>query len=563
MYNLIKTTISFLFFFLATHYSFQLMAQCSVEVSTLAGNSGISGSANGNGTNATFNSLYGIAVDAAGNVYVAETRNHLIRKITPNGTVTTLAGKAGQSGHADGTGTNATFDHPTDVTTDASGNVYVADQINHLIRKITPTGVVTTVAGKAGVSGHADGNGTNATFRNPFGIVVDGSGNIYVADEENHLIRKITAAGVVSTLAGKAGVKGTANGTTSATFHMPTGVATDANGNVYVAEQGGQTIRKITPAGVVSTFAGKGDVSGYTDGAGAEARFRSPDDVAVDAEGNVYVADYQNHVIRRISSSGQVTTIAGTPNVHGSANGTGANATFWAPLGVAVDAGGNVYVVDYGNALIRKIEQCKCLTGTYTFKKQSEIDNFGTQYAMCSAPNISIEITDDNDGNDNIVNLNGLSHLTAIGGDLTIYKSNSLDHIDALANLQSIGGVLEISYNAKLLHIDGLIGVKSLTDELIITNNNMLQNISGLSSLTTIGSDFDLFENPVLENVDGLKKLTSVSGAVDFFAMPKLTSCCGIYPLLNGNGVSGGYNIKDNPSGCNSKDEIIQAGPCN
>jgi streptogramin lyase len=323
----------------------------AAEVTTLAG-SGYRASTNGTGTAASFWNPSGVAVDGNGNVYVADQNNDLIRKITPAGVVTTFAG-SGSAGAANGTGTAASFWYPSGVAVDGNGNVYVADQNNDLIRKITPAGVVTTLAG-SGSAGAANGTGTAASFNSPNGVAVDGSGNVYVADKFNHLIRKITPAGVVTTLAGS-GSDGSANGTgTAASFSYPLGVAVDGSGNVYVADS--YLIRKITPAGVVTTLAGSGSY-GAANGTGTAASFHSPYGVAVDGSGNVYVADYSNQVIRKVTPAGVVTTLAGGAgfNYSGSANGTGTAASFKYPNGVAVDGSGNVYVSDYANNLIRKI----------------------------------------------------------------------------------------------------------------------------------------------------------------------------------------------------------------
>ncbi|MFH6999695.1 hypothetical protein ACHRVZ_17360, partial [Flavobacterium sp. FlaQc-57] len=305
-------------------------------VSTLAGSS--EGFADGTGAQAQFYSPIGVALDASGNVYVADTNNHKIRKITPAGVVTTLAGST--KGFADGTGTQAQFYSPIGVAVDASGNVYVSDQSNHKIRKITPGGEVTTLAGST--KGFADGTGTTAKFSNPQGITVDASGNVYVADISNHKIRKITPAGEVTTLAGS--TSGFADGTgPAAQFSGPTGVAVDASGNVYVADKSNKKIRKITPAGVVTTLAGS--TQGFADGTGSAAKFYYPTGVAVDASGTVYVADQGDHKIRKITSAGEVTTLAGSTD--GFADGING------PSGVAVDASGNVYVANtYSNKIL-------------------------------------------------------------------------------------------------------------------------------------------------------------------------------------------------------------------
>src|ERR1043166_3677051 len=214
---------------------------------TLAGLAGSFGSTDGTGSAARFVYPYGLATDSAGNVYVADGYNHTIRKITPVGVVTTLAGLAGSVGSADGTGSAARFNFPTGVATDSAGNVYVADTSNYTLRKITPAGVVTTLAGLAGSLGSADGTGSAARFNNPYGVATDLAGNVYVADTFNSTIRKITPAGVVTTLAGPVGSFsfGSADGTSSAArFYLPSGVATGSAGNVYVADTSNHTIRK-------------------------------------------------------------------------------------------------------------------------------------------------------------------------------------------------------------------------------------------------------------------------------------------------------------------------------
>jgi sugar lactone lactonase YvrE len=325
-------------------------------VSTFAGAAGIRGGADGTGSAARFNQPFGVAVDSAGNVYVADTANQAIRKITLCGVVTTLAGQTGNPGSNDGTSGAARFYYPQGIAVDRAGNVYVADTSNHTIRKITPSGVVSTLAGLAGSSGSADGAGSAARFYFPNGVAVDNAGNLYVADSQNYTVRKITPAGAVSTLAGLAGSSGSVDGTgNGARFIFPTGVTTDGAGNVYVADAGDNTIRKITPAGDVTNLAGLAGSSGSSDGTGGAARFFYPAGVAVDSAGSVYVADTSNNTIRKIASSGAVGTLAGLPGSSGSADGTGSAARFYEPFGVAVDNGGNVYVADAHNGTIRKI----------------------------------------------------------------------------------------------------------------------------------------------------------------------------------------------------------------
>ena len=318
------------------------MLQAQTAWSNLAGQPGSSGSANGTGNTARFNTPKGVAIDISGNIYVADSANHEIRKITQAGVVTTLAGN-GTAGSLDGTGTGAQFSSPGGVTVDLSGNVYVADTNNHTIRKVTAAGVVTTLAGNSTTSGAADGTGTAAQFYHPGGVALDISGNIYVADSGNHAIRRVSPLGVVTTIAGN-GSPGTADGTgTAAQFNNPTGIVMDSSGNFLIADTGSHTIRKMTPGGVVTTVAGLAGFSGSQDG--ANPLFNHPQGVATDAAGNIYVADTSNHTLRKISASGQTTTIGGSALVPGSAEGT-TLARFNGPAGIAVDAYGNLRVSD-------------------------------------------------------------------------------------------------------------------------------------------------------------------------------------------------------------------------
>ena len=336
-------------------------------VSTLAG-SGNRDHADGPATAARFALPAGVAVDAAGNVYVADTHNHRIRKIAlaegeSDRVVSTIAGGS-TSGSADGAGTSARFYYPTDVALDSSGNLYVADQYNHRIRKITLTnGQVDTIAGSGTTGfekgGHREGFAKAvARFNYPTGLALDAAGNIYVADNGNNRIRKIALAEgeqdrVVSTIAGS--TQGSDDGAgTAAKFWSPTGVAVDSSGNIYVADSNNERIRKITSEGV-STLAG--GLRGSDDGVGAAAKFFVPHGVAVDAEGNVYVGDSSNNLIRKITAAGRVSTIAGGGSTaSGDTDGPGRSARFTSPYGVALDAEGNLYVADRSNSLIRKME---------------------------------------------------------------------------------------------------------------------------------------------------------------------------------------------------------------
>ena len=330
--------------------------QSALSIATLAGQVGVRGYADGLGNQALFRLPNNVAVDRAGNVYVADTGNNAIRRITTKGVVSTLAGVAGSHGSADGSGGNAWFLAPFGLTADGAGNVYVADTVNNTIRKITPAGVVSTLAGLASQSGKQDGIGAHARFRNPWGVAVDGTGNVFVADMSNDTIRKITPAGVVSTFAGHAGMPGSVDGFAGqARFNAPHGVAADHAGNVYVSDSANHTIRKITAGGLVSTLAGLPGYSGNADGNGNEARFWNPQGLAVDGTGNVYVADTGNNAIRKITVKGVVSTLAGLTGATGTTGGVEKEAQFNGPGGVAVDSEGNIYVADTSNHAVRKI----------------------------------------------------------------------------------------------------------------------------------------------------------------------------------------------------------------
>lgn len=342
--------VSVLFLF-AVQYSTQYNLASAQTVSTFAG-SGAAGFANATGTAAQFNSPTGTAVDGAGNIYVADKLNHRIRKITPGGVVTTLAG-SGVAGFNNATGTAAQFDQPNGVAVDGAGNVYVADAGNHRIRKITSAGVVTTLSGN-GMGGFNDGpNAMSSRFNFPYSVALDGAGNVYVADFLNHRIRVVDpVTGAASTLAGS-GTAGFMDATgAAAQFNFPTGVAVDGAGNVYVADQLNHRIRAITPGGVVTTLAGSG-AAGFANGTGTAAQFSSPAGVGVDGSGNVYVADQGNNRIRTITSAGVVSTLAGSGTA-GFMDATGLTAQFNAPAGVAVNGTG-VYVADQSNHRIRLI----------------------------------------------------------------------------------------------------------------------------------------------------------------------------------------------------------------
>jgi sugar lactone lactonase YvrE len=375
-------------------------------VTTVAGAAGLSGAADGAGTAARFAGPAGIAMDPTGAIYVADAGdfrafNNTIRRIGIDGAVSTIAGKVGVNTAVDGVGAAASFGDPRGITVDSVGNVFVADRAVNTIRKVTPIGEVTTIAGSLPATGAVDGVGPAARFTNPQNVAVDGSGTIYVADAGNNLIRKITPAGVTATLAGKAGVGGTADGTlASATFDSPSGIALGPGGSIYVADSGSHRIRRISSDGTVATLAGANwptPVGGFplpivgsvpvaiaVDGSGnvyvADSGMNmirkvspsgsdsvlttaiAPRGVAVDTNGNLYVSDSGNQTIRKIAVSGQDTVVAGAPGSLGSADGNGAAARFINPGTLSVDGPGNIFVADTGNHLIRKISAAGTVT---------------------------------------------------------------------------------------------------------------------------------------------------------------------------------------------------------
>ena len=396
-------------------------------VTTLAG-SGTAGDKNGTGTAAEFDSPTGVAVDSSGILYVADTGNHRIRKITSAGVVTIFAG-SGEAGYnpEDATGEAAQFDHPRGVAVDSSGNVYVADEKNHRIRKITSGKVVTTFAG-TGTAGFVDTDADSnvaAQFHNPYGVAVDSDNNVYVADASNRRIRKITPGRVVTTFAGS-GSPGYDNGAgTVAKFWSPYDVAVDSSGNVYVADFGNQRIRKITPGKVVSTFAGS--THGYHNATGTAAQFRNPTGVDVDSSGNVYVADYNNHRIRKITSAKEVTTLAGSGTA-GFANGASTKAQFNIPFSVAVDSDNNIYVADTDNQRIRKITSAG---GVSTFAGDAAEFHNPTGVAVDSSGNVYVVDM----GNHRIRKITSAGGVSTFAGDAAEFNYPTDVAVDSSGNV--------------------------------------------------------------------------------------------------------------------------------
>ena len=349
------------------------------SLSVLAGNPYGPGNVDGTGSAAAFQNPYGVVTDEAGNLYLTDTANDTIRKITPSGVVTTLAGTAGVVGTADGTGAAAQFNSPSGIAIDSAGTLYVIDSGTQTLRTITPQGVVSTLPGTMsgsgsgiavdgsgnvyisdapgdqilkrtpggtlivfagnGSAGSSDGQGTAAQFQEPRGLAMDREGNLLVADWGNSAIRKITPAAQVTTIAA---------------IPYPEAIGVDEVDNLYVTESYAAVVTKITPSGTVSTLAGTAGVIGNADGIGAAAQFNAPSGIALDNTGNAFVADTGNSAVRKITPTAQVSTFAGG-YVAGYKDGAGMAAQFRTPYGLATDSAGTVYAVDSGNAAIRVI----------------------------------------------------------------------------------------------------------------------------------------------------------------------------------------------------------------
>ncbi len=284
----------------------------------------------------------GVATDGAGNIYVADTDNSLIRKVRQAGAVTTFAGTRGGRRHAKEAGTGVRFDRPEGIATDGAGNLYVADTGNHAIRKITSAGEVTLFAKPVWFAGET--GLTPEHFGRPVGIAVDKAGNVYVTDVDRDAIRKITPEGRVATLAN---------------VPSPYGIAVDGAGNVYVA--GPYLIRRISPDGAMVTLAGSGH-EGSADGTGTQASFDHPGGLAIDRAGNLYVADTLNYTLRKITPDGKVTTLAGSAGVPDSVDGQGNLARFNNPVGIAIGREGELYVADVGNNQVRRVTPAGMVT---------------------------------------------------------------------------------------------------------------------------------------------------------------------------------------------------------
>ncbi|WP_026309024.1 NHL repeat-containing protein [Spirosoma spitsbergense] len=337
-----------------------ISSRLSAQIITTVAGSALKGDG-GPATAANLANPVGVVQDGRGNLYIADQQNHRIRKVAASGIITTIAGTGSYGFGGDGgAATAANLANPAGVALDGIGNLYIADSQNHRIRKVTTSGIVSTVAG-TGTAGY-DGDGAAATaanLNNPVGVAVDGMGNVYIADALNHRIRKVAANGVITTVAGTgmAGFSGDGGAATSANLNTPAGVTVDGMGNFYVSDQKNQRIRMVSTAGIIITVAGTGTAGYSEDGVAANtASLNNPAGLAVDGSGNLYIADQSNHRVRKVSAGGIISTVAG--NGIGIYSGDGGIATMtslYSPGGVLIDGTGNLYIADALNHRIRKV----------------------------------------------------------------------------------------------------------------------------------------------------------------------------------------------------------------
>ena len=364
-------------------------------ITTVAGNR--TASYNGDGIAATNAELYnplGVAVDTSGDLFISDYRNYRIRKIGTNGIITTVAGNGTNAYFGDGgAATNAELSWPCDMGVDASGNLFIADSGNNVIRKVGTNGIIITVAGNGTGNYFGDGGAaTNAELSFPRGVAVDASGNLFIADSYNNVIRKVGTNGIITTVAGNAyeagtgygGYSGDGGAATNAELYYPCRVAVDAFGNMFIADSGNNVIRKVGTNGIIITVAGKGMGRYFGDGGAAtNAELHLPEGVAVDAAGNLYIADTENQRIREVGTNGIITTVAGN-GIYGYSGDRGAatNAELYNPLGVAVDATGNLFIADTYNNVIRKV----VIFGPTLVLKNMGFCNAGAYDVVVSSP---------------------------------------------------------------------------------------------------------------------------------------------------------------------------------
>lgn len=524
----------------------------SGQVSTFAGTAGVAGHADGMGTAASFYYPYGLAIDAAGNLYVGDYLNHLIRKITPAGLVTTLAGQQGIAGHLDGTGAGAQFGGTQGMAVDGSGNIYVADERSttpgSAIRKITPAGVVTTLAGSATTTGHADGTGAAATFGGSLrGLVLDGAGNLYLADVANYTLRKIVlASGAVTTVAGTAGVEGSTDGVgPAAKLNWPCGLALGPGGKIYIADYNAQTIRTFDPgSAVVTSIAGTMDVEGWVDGPAATAQFEGPCAMLVEPNGNLLTSDWDGGAIRLITSAGQVSTLAGLPIAYGATDGLGAAVRFNGLNGIGIAPNGTVYLNDTTNFTIRMMSPGAAVTTFAGSGSRGHADGAPAtaKFDYAYSPTIGI------DGSGNFfmgdTYNQTIRKITSAGAVSTLAgspgASGTLDGTGAAANFNNPHGTAVDSLGNIFVADTGNHAIRKVTPAGVVTTFAGQKGVHGTTDGTGLGAQFN--------GPTGLAFHGTDLYVADFYnhSIRKITSA-GVVTTLAG--LSGTSGFADGPGG--------------
>ena len=426
----------------------------------------------------------GVAVDSAGDLYIADAGNHRIRKVDSTGTITTIAG-TGVSGFGGdgGAAVQAGLSNPRGVAVDGVGNLYMADTGNHRIRKVDSTGTITTIAG-TGVSGFGEDGGPaiQATLYYPRGVAVDSTGNLYIADTYNHRIRRVDLSGTITTIAGTGERSGFFSGdgrpAVQAEFFGPVDVAVDSAGNVYIADSNNNRIRKVDSTGTITTIAGTGERGDRGDGGPAvEARITEPSGVALDSAGDLYIADAGNNRIRKVDSTGTITTIAGTGERYFGGDGGPANQAWLSkPSGVAVDGGGNLYIADTGNNRIRKVDSTGTIT-TIAGTRGGRIDGDGgpaVQAGLYSPMRVAV------DGGGNL-------YIADIG-------NNRIRKVDSTGTITTIAGTGESGFggdggpaNQARLYNPWGVAVDGGGNLYIADNrNNRIRKVDSTGTITTI-----------------------------------------------------------------------------
>lgn len=386
-------------------------------ISTIAG-TGTPGATGDGGaaTAATLSGPTGVAVDAAGNVLIGDTTNNKVRRVNTSGTISTFAGTgtAGSAGDG-GAATAAQLSGPRGLAVDASGVVYIADYSNFRLRRVSAGGTISTFGGtgvQGGWMGHVGDGGpaTSAQFNQPYGVAFDDAGSLYVADMDNNKVRKITPSGTISTFAGTGtvGAAGDGGPAASAQLNMPQGMAVDSAGNVFIADGQNNKVRKVAPNGTISTYAGTGAAGATGDGGAATAaRLDYPRNVALDAAGNLYIADHDNHKIRKVTPGGTISTFAGTGQSGSTGDGGPAtSAKMNNPYGLALDAAGNVYLSNWGEGKVRKVNT------SGTISTVAGIGGFG--YSGDGGPATSAQL--------------GMPHGVAVAADGSLYIGDYNNH---------------------------------------------------------------------------------------------------------------------------------------